>query len=65
MFTLNELEKVIPLVRVTLGIHAHIDFAARQPGYRIVSGCPLLGVKRTLRGDARMSAFDPKQTLAT
>jgi hypothetical protein len=26
--------------------------------------CPLWGVKRTLVGDAAMSAFDPKQTLA-
>jgi hypothetical protein len=25
--------------------------------------CPLLGVKRTLVGDAAMSAFDPKRTL--
>ena len=25
--------------------------------------CPLLGVKRTLRGGAAMSAFDPKRTL--
>jgi hypothetical protein len=24
--------------------------------------CPLLGVKRTLVGDAAMSAFDPKRT---
>jgi len=26
--------------------------------------CPLLGVKRTLVGDAAMSAFDPKRTSA-
>jgi hypothetical protein len=26
--------------------------------------CPLLGVKRTLVGDAAMSAFDPKRTLS-
>jgi hypothetical protein len=26
------------------------------------AGCPLLGVKRTLIGRCRMSAFDPKRT---
>jgi hypothetical protein len=28
----------------------------------IARQCPLLGVKRTLVGDAAMSAFDPKRT---
>jgi len=29
-----------------------------------LSRCPLSGVKRTLRGDAPMSAFDPMRTFA-
>ena len=41
--------------------------ASSEPGAAVIEGdagqfrCPLLGVKRTLRGRPRMSAFDPKR----
>jgi hypothetical protein len=35
---------------------------AQSGHFAIEFRCPLLGVKRTLVGDAAMSAFDPKRT---
>src|SRR5262249_23354605 len=38
---------------------------ARSSLLNAIDQCPLLGVKRTLLGDAAMSANDPKRTSAT
>src|SRR6516225_8811150 len=37
-------------------------FLAQSRHLNALSQCPLLGIKRTLVGDAAMSAFDPKRT---
>src|SRR5215831_17152223 len=45
-----------------LVLRAVRSFCRVDPLGNRTSPCPLLGVKRTLVGDAAMSAFDPKRT---
>ena len=42
---------------------AECPLLAQSGHFATESQCPLLGVKRTLVGDAAMSAYDPKRTL--
>jgi hypothetical protein len=60
------LAKIHAIPVPSLALIAAVSLSLAQSGHRdALNQCPLLGVKRTSVGDAAMSAFDPKRTLAT